>query len=537
MDQAMSRRSFVALSAAGLASLALTGIGSFPGAQIARADGGDYTLIVRMEGDPMSFNPDAFADDTFHHIAVNVFHRLVKLDTASNVLPDAAESWSVEDDGMSIVFNLRHDLVWSDGMPLTAADAAYTFETIRTTPEFFFCSYLAGVESVEATDDYTLVFHMKAPDVSLITNLGWYANFIMPKHVYDVEGVAWGDNEAASLSHPEKTVCSGPYRIAEYKQGQNLLIVANEKSPVQPAIKSVNYSVITDATTSVQALLNAEIDFLSSAPAANVPEMQANPELAVVAQPKAVPLRMVFNCATELGGDPAFRRAVALCVDRADICKKVEGGTMPPDYCMFPPVIAWACNDVDTAPEVDLAAAEQCLVDAGYTKGSDGNYVSGLTIDTFEFGGLPDMAKLIIANMKKVGIGVELNLLENNAWNDKCFGRKDFTICMMGGTMAPDPSSLATRYGTGASGNLAGWSNAEFDELVAAANAEGDIEKRADLYKQAQAIMADELPIVPVADWTNFIAYANIFKGLPVGTVTEDGTPVGEYEMTFADFA
>ena len=73
-------------------------------------------------------------------------------------------------------------------------------------------------------------------------------------------------------------------------------------------------------------------------------------------------------------------------------------------------------------------------------------------------------------------------------------------------------------------------------ELVAAAGAEGDLETRADLYKQAQAIMAAELPMVPIADWTNFIAYANIFKGFPVATVTDDGQAVGEYEMTYVDF-
>lgn len=537
MEQSISRRSFLGMTAAAGAALALTGLGTVPGATVAKADDGSYTLIIRMDGDPMSFNPDCYADDTFYPAAINLFSRLVKLDLASNILPDAAETWEVSDDGLTITFNLRHDLVWSDGEALTAEDAAYTFETIRANSAYFFCSYLSNVESVEATDDYTVVFHMTTPDVSLVTNLGWYANFIMPKHIYDVEGVAWGDNEAASLSHPDKVVCSGPYRISEYKQGQNLLLVANENSPVQPAIKSINYSVITDATTAVQAILNAEIDLYSNAPAANVPEMEASADVDVASQAKAVPLRIVFSFDTELGADSAFRHAVAMCVDRTDICKKVEGGTMPADYSMFPPVIEWACNTEDLAPDVDLAAAEQCLIDAGYTKGSDGYYVSGLTIDTFDFGGLPDMAKLIIANMKQIGIGVELNLLESNAWSDKCFNRKDFTICMMGGTMAPDPSSLATRYSTGGSGNIGNWSNAEFDALVTEANSEGDSVKRADLYKQAQAIMAEELPIVPIADWTNFIAYANIFKNLPIATVTEDGQAVGEYEMTYADFA
>ena len=163
--------------------------------------------------------------------------------------------------------------------------------------------------------------------------------------------------------------------------------------------------------------------------------------------------------------------------------------------------------------------------------------MSGLTIDTFEFSGLPDMAKLIAANLKKIGIGIELNLLEENAWSDKCFNRKDFTVAMMGGNMAPDPSSLATRFGGGASANAGSWANDEFDALVAAGAVEGDVEKRAELYKQAQAVMAAELPMIPIADYTNFIAYANVFKGFPIAAVTEDGQPLGEYELTYVDFA
>lgn len=529
IQHGVTRRTFTVASAAALASIALGGAGLGD----ALADGADdVTLLVKGDGDPANFCPDTVADDYFFPVACNVFNRLVKLDIASNVLPDAAQSWEVSDDGLTITFHLRDDLVWSDGEPLTAEDARYTFEYIRNEPSCFFCSYLASVESVEAPDDVTLVFHMSAPDVALVTNLGWYANFIMPKHVYDVEGTAWVDNPAAQLTGADKVVSSGPYRIESYQPGQTIAMVANETSPVQPVIGRIVLSIIADESTAVQALINGEIDVYDGVPATNKAEVESAEGLALAAEQKPVPLRMIFNCNDENMSRPEVRRAIAMCVDRADISAKVGGGVMPADNCMYPPVIAWASNTEDTAPDCDLAAAEQLLIDAGYEKDGDGNYLSGVAIDTFEFAGLPDMARLIVGNMKQIGIDCSVNVLETNAWQDKCMQRKDYTVCMMGGTMGPDPSSLALRYGTGASSNVGDWSNAEFDDLVAQANAEGDQDRRAELYKQAQAIMAEELPMVPVLDWVSLFGYATIYADLPCATEASDGTPLGDNDYT-----
>ena len=400
--RAISRRSFAALLAGGLASLTLADAAKLVDLGVARAradENGDISLIVKADGDPASFNPDTLADDTFLPIAANIFHRLVKLDLANNLLPDAAESWEISDDSLTVTFHLRSDLTWTDGTPLTAEDARYTFETIRTTNAYFFCSYLAAVESIEAPDDTTLVFHMASPDIALVTNLGWYASFIMPKHVYDVEGVDWRDNEAAQLANPDKVVSSGPYRISEFVQGQSVTIVANESCPIQPAIKTIVFSVIPDEATAIQALLNGEIDVYAGMPSTRAAEVEAAGGIVVTSQVNPTPLRMIFNMSDERLTDVAVRRAIAMCVDRDDISVKVSAGAMPPDNCMYPPVIEWCSNTTDVAPDCDLAAAEQCLIDAGYTKDENGYYVSGLEIDTFEFAGLPDICKLVVSNM------------------------------------------------------------------------------------------------------------------------------------------
>lgn len=70
---------------------------------------------------------------------------------------------------------MREDLKWSDGKPLTSKDVKYTFDTIKESPTYYFSANMANVESIEAPDDYTVIFHLIEPDASFVNILGWYA--------------------------------------------------------------------------------------------------------------------------------------------------------------------------------------------------------------------------------------------------------------------------------------------------------------------------------------------------------------------------
>ncbi len=266
-----TRREFIGLSTA-LAGAVIAGVN--PGSVLA-ADEATSTVIVKHTGDPMSWCPSTTADDNAYALCQNMFHRLTKLDTSKKAIPDAAESWETSEDGLTITFHLRQDLKWSDGEPLTAEDVVYTFDTIKNTPAYYLSANLQNVESFEAPDDYTVVFNMVQPDMSIVSVIGWYAGFILPEHIYNVEGVEWGDNEAAQLMGTPVT--SGPYRLGEYRQGQSITLVANEEYYHVPAIKNLVYSIISDDSTSVQALINAEVDYLQTIPTANVAQLQAEP--------------------------------------------------------------------------------------------------------------------------------------------------------------------------------------------------------------------------------------------------------------------
>ena len=469
------------------------------------------TLIVRNTGDPMSFNPSVASDDNLYYAAMCMFHRLTKLDTTKSPVPDAAESWDVSDDALTITWHLKDGLKWSDGEPLTADDVKYTFDYIKEHPETYFSTSMQIVDSIEVVDDLTVVFHMNTADMSFVARIGWYGTFILPEHVFN-NGQKWEDNPASTTP-----VTSGPYKFDSYTQGSDITLVANEDyAEGAPAIKKIIFSIIPDDATAIQALLNGELDYMQNVPSAYVDQLLADPNYRMIQDIYPSPYRIIFNVNDSVVGDLAVRKAIALCINREDISAKVYANIMPPEYSAYPSCVTWCSNTTDVYPSQDIEAAKKVLEDAGYTKDADGYYVRGIEWEVFE--GMQDMANLIIASCKEAGIEIKLNLSEYNAWAQKVGPEGNYMMEAQGGFMGPDPAALATRYGTGSNSNYAGWSNAEFDALCAEAAATGDSAKRAELYKAAQKLIIEELPAINVVGYASYTVCPANLKNAP-----EDG--------------
>ncbi len=485
---------------------------------------GEKTLIIRASGDPQTFHPDLTGDDNAYPIAQNIFNRLCKLDAKKEVIPDLASSWDISEDGMTIVFHLREGVKWHDGEDFNADDVVYTMEVIKANSSYFLSPNLQCVESFEKVDDLTVKFNMAEPNVAIIGYLAWYGSFIMPEHIYN-NGQSWDDNEANM-----KPIGTGPFKFSEFKPGIGTTIVKNaDYWEAEPKLDKVIYQIIPDATTAVQALVNGEIDHLESIPNAEYPALSANDSIRLIENIYPSPVYIAFNFEEKAVQDQAVRTAVAMCIDRESIAQKVYSGIRNPEYAMYPS-ISWASNQEDLAPSFDVEGAAKLLEEAGYTKNADGYYIS-LPIDCFEGGGCPDVAKLMQADCAKAGIELVLNIMEYNAWNDKVVINHNFVVEMQGGFQGPDPAALASRVGTGGSMNQSTYSNAEVDKLFAEAAKTGEQEKRAELYKKAHAILAKELPIVPIVDYTSYDAYgANI-----INTPNDGAGKWGWQELTFTD--
>ncbi len=484
-------------------------------------------LIIRASGDPMSFCPSAAPDDNGYPIYQNMFNRLTKLDASKQPIPDAAESWEISEDALTITFHLKDNMKWWDGEALDAEDVKYTFDHIKEDETTFFHTSMSIVDEIEIVDPLTVAFHMNEADVSFVARIGWYATFIMPEHIYN-NGEAWLDNDAA-----KNPVGSGPFMLEEHRQGEYTTLVKNpDYHDGEPYLDKIIYSIIPDDTTAVQALINGEVDMLEVVPSSSVNQLLNDPNFRMDLNPYPSPWRYIFNLEAEEVSDLAVRQAIALCVDREEASQKVTNGIMPPEWSAYPQMIEWAANTEDIYPDVDIEKARQILEDAGYEVDADGYYVRGITLDVFE-GDLVDMARLLVANAKKAGIEIELIVSEYNAWSEKVYRGGDWIMEAQGGFMGPDPAALVTRFGSESSSNYASYNNPEFDELCAKAAAEPDQEKRGDLYKEAQALLVRDLPGINVLAYENYEAADARLRNLPI----EGEGKWGWAELTFTYFS
>ena len=486
----------------------------------------EKVLIVRASGDPMSFNPDTLADDNAYPIVQNIYNRLVKLDTSKQIIPDLATDWEVSEDGKSITFYLRKDAKWHDGEDVTSKDVKYTFDTIKANESYYMNSRLSIVDSIEVPDEYTVVFKMNQADVSFIADLGWYATFILPEHIFN-NGQSWEENPAS-----KNPIGSGPFKFSEFKQGESITLVSNKDyHEGSPKLDKLIFSIIPDDATAIQALINGDIDVYENVPSANVGELEANGNIRLALNEYPSPMRIIFNLKNDVLKDVNLRKAIATAINKEEISQKIYNSVQKAEYNMYPSLIQWVSNSEQTSPKFNIEEAVKILEDAGYKKDADGFYVRGLTIDVFEGSGYPDTAKLMEATLAQAGIELKVQVHEFNAWFEKVGTQRDFMLELQGGFMGPDPAALEKRFGTGVSSNYGEYSNKEFDDLLAQGASTGDQAKRAEYYKKAQAILAEDLPYIPIVAFAGYDANSSEFVNLPI-----DGAGKwGWAEYTFTD--
>ena len=467
----------------------------------------EKTLIVNLSGDPTTFNPVLKSDDYGHLIYQNMFDGLLELNYNSEVIPGLARTWDVSEDGLTYTFHLATGVKWHDGEAFSSADVEFTYQMIMENSGIISQELNNSVAKMNCPDDDTFVMTLKAPNAPILGTLAWYANFILPKHLY--EGVEdWKTCEAATTN----PVGTGAYKFVSYDRGVSIVL---EKNPDYhlgaPQVDRLIFQVIPDSDTAMQAFFNGEIDMLKPVPNSQVPALLQDPQYKLGYSSAARRYQIAMNMESEKM-TLAVRQAVALSIDREEISRKATNGLMPPAYGFYPPYCDWAYNADADIGERDVAKARQILEDAGFTADENGNYIE-LEMLVLSSGSYADCGKVMQSNLKEAGINMKLTVLESAAWHERVTSG-DFDMAMLNGYQGPDPDAMSKRIGTGGAANYSHFSNAEVDELLAKARSLTDNEARGACYRRIQEIEAEELPIIPVVEMTTYYICRSNVSGI-----------------------
>ena len=322
------------------------------------------TLVVGEINDYEGLNPmsttDAHARDIYTYLLF-----LSLLDEHPDLLtfgPRLAESWEFSSDRLDLTFHLRGDVVWSDGVPVTAADVAATFRAQKDTAVAWPSRHLKErIDSVTVIDDRTVVYHFREayPYQLMDANDG----VILPKRL--IESVA--PSELGKLPI-ERFPTNGPFALESWVRGQTLTIVKNPRyyERGKPHLDRAIFKIIPDVVTLVTQLKSGEIDCMEMAPPGEMADVRAHhPELVVYDFVTRAYNYIGWNGRRKPFDEPRVRRALTMAIDRRLINENIYYGLADECTSPFPPII-WAYNPHIEPIPFDTAAARRELAAAGF---------------------------------------------------------------------------------------------------------------------------------------------------------------------------
>jgi peptide/nickel transport system substrate-binding protein len=464
-------------------------------------------LKVSLSGDPPSL--DMLQESTFLvDIPLSpVYNGLVVFDPHGfpKIIGDLAKSWEKSEDGKTWTFKLHEGVKFHDGAELTAEDVKTSWDHIYNPPKGFVSSRRSDytmIDSIEATDKYTVVFHLKYPAASFLSMLAAPANFIYAKADID-KGPDW---------HKKNTNGTGPFKLKKYLRGSSLELERNPNYFKEglPYMDGIKYYVIKDLSASAKSVRSGRTDVeFRGFPPAEVEAIQKQMgDKVVVRYPKAMgQWGVAINVDKKPFDDERVRKALSLALDRYDMAKTLKplsgletiGGLVHPDT-------EWGLKpeEMQDLPgygpdhEANVQEAKRLLAEAGYPDG----FKTVLTNRSIK---LPyiDLGVYIVSAWKKIGVNAEHKVEESATWTDNRRNRAfDLMIDPYGSTAAGDPDEMLVKFITGSSENYGRFSDPEVDALYEQQKVELDPQKRIELAKEIQRKVISKAWWLPGLWWT-----------------------------------
>jgi peptide/nickel transport system substrate-binding protein len=535
--QMRGRRVLVAVAAVLMAGAAVPGTAVTAGAGMRAATSDKVTFTVGVTQDVDSLNPFTGIAAASYEIYQMQYETLTDYAAKDfSATPALAQSWDTSPDGLTWTYHLRPNLKWSDGVPLTARDVAYTFNRVMTGKyeQTNFGNYVAGITSVEATDDTTVVMKVKKPSPIM---LHLYV-YILPEHIWkDID-----EKEVKSFGNepgPDGLVGSGPYRVVEHKKGQFIRMAVNKSYyKGAPKVDEVVFRVFQNEDSLAQALRRGEIDFADSL-TANVFDSLKNAD-GVKTFPASYSGfdEIAFNTGAALDdgtpigdGHPALkdvklRQALSYAIDNKTLVDRVLGGYGEPGNSFIPPLYKSLHYDPGaTAYTFDPEKAKTLLDEAGYKVGPDGIRTmpgSGKKLSFRLFGrsssqNSKQTVEFVTGWLKDVGIDVKPKIVSEDSLTE-IIGEGKFDMFEWGWVVEPDPNYQLSTFtcanrsykdGGNIYANLSDsfYCDKQYDALNAQQAVQIDPAQRAETVKQMQKMVYDAAAYMITFYYDNLEAY------------------------------
>lgn len=455
-------------------------------------------ITIGFLADAKRLLPLLASDSASGEISGHIFNGLTKYDKDIKITGDLAGSWDVSKDGLQITFHLRKGVKWHDGMEFSAADVVFTYSTVTDpkTPTPYGSNY-GPVQKVEALDKYTVKVTYKEPYAPALESWGMG---IIPKHL--LEGKDIKDEK-----FNRNPVGTGPYKLKEWVTGQKVVLEAfDDYFEGRPKVNKFIARVISDTATMFLELKFGGIDFMGLTPPQyklHSDSSRFNKYFQKFRYPAFGYTYLGYNLLDPRFSDKRVRRAIAHAINKQDVIDGVLLSYGTPCTGPFPPE-SWAYNAGVKDLEYDPEKARESLREAGWMPGKDGLiYKDG---KPFRFTVLINQgnevrsktAQIIRENLKKVGIDMEIKVLEWQAMLHEFIDKKRFEAIIMGWALSRDPDIYDIWHSSKVNEgefNFISYKNKEVDRLLVEGRSSFDFDKRRSIYNRIHGILSEDQPV------------------------------------------
>ncbi|MFC7624254.1 ABC transporter substrate-binding protein [Microlunatus sp. GCM10028923] len=460
------------------------------------ASGPAVTEIVLGQVTEPANSPDPVMDGSLagYSYYYNLYDSLTVLDNDGKITPRLATEWKSSDDLKTWTFTVRTGVTFHNGDPLTAADVAYTYQTILANPESGPRSYMQPLKSVEATDDTTVVFHLKtpfSPFPSVTTSVS-----IVPKEVYA---------ELGSEEFAKAPVGSGPYRFESWTKGVSYVMVRNDDywGP-RPPLDKITFQTVADEDARLNGVLSGSLDLALIAPN-QVDSLAGNPDVRAESMESNGVTFLGLNATAGPLQDEKVRRALALAIDKEALASGVLSGRAAARAQLIAPRVAGFDPSVERNVH-DLEQAKALIAESGY---------SGEPIP-FEYavdGRIPlseEIAQAIQGMAAEAGITLDLKGMDQATLSSRIYSTEDMAGVYLN-TYAPsqmDGDPVIEDMFAGGSNDYA-----ELDETNALVlkTRETSAQERIDTYGELMELNLERALLIPLyTPETNYVVDAGL---------------------------
>jgi peptide/nickel transport system substrate-binding protein len=433
-------------------------------------------------------------------VATNLFSQLVKfVPGSSDIVPDAAESWDVSEDGKTWTFHLRRGVQFHKGYgELTSEDVKFSFErTLEPKTKSPNRSNLLAIDTIETPDAYTVVIKLKEPSAAILANLAYRSGWIVSKKAVEELGNAFSLNP----------IGSGPFEFQHWQPGGEVSLTAFQNYFEGAAsIDELIFIPIVEDNIAQIALESGSIDLAYIRDGEILDQLRSNPEITVQSAPAPRWLALALNASKAPFDNADVRKAVAHALNKPQYVEAL-GGTGIVAETVLAPIVA-GYNDKVATYEYDPAESRDLLEGAGLEL--------PVKVDLLytQIAPWPQLVPVLKAQLEDAGFEIALNGMEHGAWTSER-QKGEYSMSVSSLTRPPN-AEFMLRFGFHSSEVPPGFNltfHSASDDLIEAASAELDEAKRVAMYQEIMSIIADEAAFLPLVFPTVDVAYGNYVKG------------------------